>query len=323
MELREIARDVYACLQEDRGLGWSNAGFVNLGGGLAVDTLFDLPRTRRMMDLYATVSRKPARYLVNTHHNGDHTWGNQLFKDAEIIAHRLCAQEMEREKRQDLLGLFQAGHSAPEHFPPGLRRFIDGMREFDFSGIDITLPNRLIEDRLDLDLNGSACHIVYVGPAHSAGDVIVHLPEHRVVYAGDILFNRCTPLGWDGTKAKWVEAIDLVISLDPEVIVPGHGPLCDIDGARELRAYFEYVYSEARHLFDDGLSPLEASKKIDLGPYAQWTEPERLIFNVARAFREFRGEPWNAPFGDVMQLVMQAHELRVHWEEHTARNLSQ
>jgi cyclase len=57
---------------------------------------------------------------------------------------------------------------------------------------------------------------------------------------------------------------------------------------------------------------LDASKQIDLGPYANWTEPERLIFTVARAFREFRGEPWNAPFGEAIELMTQAQELRIH-----------
>jgi glyoxylase-like metal-dependent hydrolase (beta-lactamase superfamily II) len=313
MELTRIAEDVYACTQEDRGLGWNNAGFVNLGGGLAVDTFYDLPRTRQMIDLYMEKSGRPARYLVNTHHNGDHTWGNQLFKDAEIIAHRLCAEEMEREKREDLLGLLQAGQLAPEQLPPQLDNFIDAMRAFDFSGIDITVPDRLIEDRLDLDLDGFPCELIYVGPAHSAGDLIVHLPEHRVVFAGDVIFNRCTPVGWSGTQAKWCAAIDFLISLDPEVIVPGHGPLCGTDQARDLKAYFEHVHSKARILFHEGLSPLDAAKQIDLGPYADWTEPERLVLNVARLFREFRGEPWDAPFGDPVELIGQAQQLRAHW----------
>ena len=81
MELAQIGADVYACLQPDTGLGASNSGFVNLDGGLVVDTMWDLPRTRRMIELYATVSQSAARRLVNTHHNGDHCWGNQLFAE--------------------------------------------------------------------------------------------------------------------------------------------------------------------------------------------------------------------------------------------------
>ena len=94
MELQEIAPAIYACLQHDDGLGASNSGFVHAGGGMVVDTFWDLPRTRELIRHYATVAREPARRLVNTHHNGDHSWGNQLFAElgTEIIGHRLCAE---------------------------------------------------------------------------------------------------------------------------------------------------------------------------------------------------------------------------------------
>ena len=92
MELREIATDVYACLTPDRGLGWSNSGFVNRGGGLVVDTFWDLRHTEALIDTYRRVRAEPARRVVNTHHNGDHCWGNQLFRGAEIIGHRRCAE---------------------------------------------------------------------------------------------------------------------------------------------------------------------------------------------------------------------------------------
>ncbi len=314
MELKEIAKDVYACLQEDRGLGWNNAGFVNLGGGLAIDTFYDLNRTEQMIELYKTVSPIPARRLVNTHHNGDHTWGNQLFQDSEIIAHRLCAEEMEKEKNQNLPGLFQKWIQNPEAFPPGIKQFVMALSQFDYSGIELTLPNHLIEDRFDLELDGYHCQLIYVGPAHTSGDLIVYLPEHKVIFAGDIVFWKCTPIGWEGTHAKWIEALDLVLSFEPEVVVPGHGPLCGVDEVKELRAYLEFVYSEAKRFFKEGLDPLEASKKINLGPYADWTEPERLFFNVNRAYREFRNvEPWDAPF-NALDLFRKCNELRIHWD---------
>ena len=314
MELKEIAKDVYACLQEDRGLGWNNAGFVNLGGGLAIDTFYDLNLTRQMIELYKTVSPEPTRRLVNTHHNGDHTWGNQLFKDAEIIAHRLCAEEIEREKKLNLPGLFQKWIQRPEAFPPGMKQFVEALSEFDYSGIELTLPNRLFEDRLDLELDGYPCQLIYVGPAHTSGDLIMYLPEHKVIFAGDIVFWKCTPIGWEGTHAKWIEALDLILSLEPKVLVPGHGPLCGVDEVKELRAYFEFVYSEANRFFDEGLDSLEASKKINLGHYADWTAPERLFFNVNRAYREFLNvEPWDAPI-NALDLFRKCNELRIHWD---------
>ena len=96
MELRQIASEVYACLQDDRGLGCSNSGLVNHGGGLVVDTFWDLPHTRQMIDLYAGVRKEPVRRVLNTHANGDHCWGNQLFPQADLIGHRLCAEQFMR-----------------------------------------------------------------------------------------------------------------------------------------------------------------------------------------------------------------------------------
>jgi cyclase len=290
MELREIAPDVYACLQEDRGLGWSNSGLVNRGGGVVVDTFWDLPHTRELIAQYARVTPEPVRRVVNTHHNGDHCWGNQLFPDAEIIGHRLCAEGFGKDGSPAMLQAIRDGGGSD----PALAWFAEGLAPWDFTGIELRPPTRLIDDRLDLDLDGVSIELRYVGPAHTAGDVIVHVPQSRVVFVGDVLFRLCTPIGWEGTYARWIAALDHIAALEPEVVVPGHGPLCGVEGLREMKAYLEYVRAESRRFFDAGLGTLEAAKRIDLGPYATWTEPERLLFNVERAYREFRGEPHDA-----------------------------
>ena len=315
MEFVEIANDIYACLQDDRGLGWNNAGFVSLGEGLVIDTFYDLIRTREMIEFYKTVSpsRTHPKRLVNTHHNGDHTWGNQLFKDCEIIAHRFCAEEMEKEKKRNLPGIFHMWTQKPEVVAPGMKQFVAAISQFDHSEIDLTIPNHLFEDKLELELDGYPCQLIYVGPAHTSGDIIVHLPEHKVIFAGDIVFCKCTPIGWEGTHNKWIEALDLLISLKPEIIVPGHGPLCGVDEVKELKAYFEFVYSEAKRFFDEGLDPMEASKKIELGRYADWTEPERLYFNVYRAHREFKNVKWDARLNAFI-LISKCSELRKYWD---------
>jgi glyoxylase-like metal-dependent hydrolase (beta-lactamase superfamily II) len=305
MELRAVARDVWACLQPDRGWGWSNSSFVGLGGGLVVDTLMDVPHTRRMLELYAGVHPAPPRRLVNTHHNIDHCWGNQLLRDAEIIGHRLCAEHMRHDmKPEQARALF----SQPD-LPPALRWFADDVAEFDFSGIEVTPPTTLLDERLELDLDGTPAHVLYLGPAHTAGDVIVHLPERRVVMAGDLVFRLCTPVGWEGSFARWIEALETIASLEPEVIVPGHGPLCGVEGALEMRDYLRYVHAESRRCFERGIEAFEAARRMDLGPYAGWTQPERLIFNVERAYREFRGVPWDQPVEGV-RLIQAAYALR-------------
>ncbi len=308
MELTRIADDVYACLQEDRGLGFSNSGLINRGGGLVVDTFWDLPHTRRMMELYGTVWPEPARRVLNTHHNGDHCWGNQLFAGSEIIGHRLCAEALGKESPAAIAGLREAARAAG----PAAESLLRALEEWDFDGIEITPPTTLFEDRLELDLDGVPVHLIYVGPSHTQGDVIAHLPRQKVVFTGDVLFRLCTPIGWEGTFDNWCDALDRIVALDPETVVPGHGPLCGVEGPEEMKAYLRYVQGEAKRFFESGTDPVEACKRIDLGPYADWTEPERIIFNVDRAYRELRGEPWDAP-ADVAGIFRGMLALRSHW----------
>jgi cyclase len=293
MELAQIGAEVYACLQPDTGLGASNSGFVDVDGGLVVDTMWDLPRTRRMIDLYATVSRTPARRLVNTHHNGDHCWGNQLFAErgTEIMGHRLCAEWFTKEASPEL---FVALCESDEVRPP-LDGFARSLRAFDFHDIVLTPPTTLLDGDTVLDLDGVEAHLLYVGPAHTPGDVVVHLPAESIVFTGDILFHRCTPIGWEGTFDNWIAALERIEALDPATVVPGHGPLATVDGLRGQREYLEYVRDEAREGFEAGLTTLETARRIDLGPYGLWTEPERLAFQVDRAYRELSGVPWDAP----------------------------
>jgi cyclase len=311
MDLAQLGPGVFACLQPDTGFGAANSGFVAHGGGLVVDTFYDLPHTQRLIDLYATVASEPARRLLNTHHNGDHCWGNQLFAAAgtEIIGHRLCAEYFTSEATPELfVALSQA-----EQVPPAFEALAGMLSAFDFRDIVLTPPTTLIDDDTVLDLDGLEARLLYVGPAHTPGDVVVHLPSEGIVFTGDILFHRCTPLGWQGTFANWIAALERLEALDPAVVVPGHGPLTDVEGLIDLRHYLAYVRDEAKVGFDAGLSTLEAAQRIELGPYGLWTEPERLAFQVDRAYREFEGRPWDAPL-DVAKVFAEVTALRHHYE---------
>ncbi|OGP83786.1 MAG: hypothetical protein A2Y95_07145 [Deltaproteobacteria bacterium RBG_13_65_10] len=300
-----MAKDVYACLQPGRGFGRSNSGLVNRGGGLVVDTFWDLPHTRALIETYARVWKGPVRRVVNTHHNGDHCWGNQLFPDAEIIAHRLCAESFRKETPPEVFQAMRNARSSPD---PVITTMAERLSDWDFSGIEPRPPTTVFDEKLELELDGTLVRLLYVGPAHTLGDAIVHLPESRVVFTGDVVFRLCTPVGWEGTFDRWIGALDEIIALEPNAIVPGHGPLCGVEGPREMKAYLQYVRSEARRFFDAGVPVIEAARRIDLGPYAGWDEPERIVFSMDRAYRELRGEPYDAPI-DMMGLLTGAVQL--------------
>ncbi|HEY8514518.1 MAG TPA: MBL fold metallo-hydrolase [Candidatus Binatia bacterium] len=306
--LVQLSDKVHAYLQPDGGLGLSNAGLVGSArDALLVDTLFDLAHTRRMLDEIARKVTSDIGRVVNTHHNGDHCWGNQLVAGAEIIGHRRCAELMQTLPPESLQRL----KLAPDTIP-GARALRAGLDRFDFSGITVTPPTTFVpDDGMQLEVDGVEVRLIYVGPAHTAGDVVVHLPREGIVFTGDVVFRLCAPIGWEGTFARWIWALEQIAALDADTLVPGHGPVCGKEGALEMRDYLIYVRDESRRHFDAGRTVEEAALRIDLGPYAGWAESERIVFNVDRAYREFRGEPYDAPL-DFVGLAAVSAKVREH-----------
>jgi len=301
MKLQQVSENCFAALNERNRWCDANSGLINRGGGVVIDTQSDLAHARRMIELFGRVWPGMPRRVVNTHEDGDHVWGNQLFEGAEIIAHRTVPGRMKEAADPRACGKLLDGARGllrrlwlrARH--PGVLAVARQLeRDYDFDGIAPVPATTLFEDRLVLDLDGTEAHLIYVGPCHQAGDTIVHVPTEGVVFAGDVIFRECTPVGWTGTYARWLQSLDLIIWLDPQVIVPGHGPLCGIEGAMEMKAYLEHVREEASRWFARGLTSLQASKRIDLGPYGAWRSPARLYGNVERAYREFRSESADA-----------------------------
>lgn len=308
--MARLSGRVWTYLQPDGGFGLSNAGIVGPRdpdspcGAMLVDTFFDLAHTRRLLDGIAREVRAPVRRVVNTHYNGDHCWGNQLVRDAEIIGHRSVPADMAK--------LPPAALEALRHAPdsiPAARALREGMARFDFSGIDLVPPTTLFDDRLRLELDGLPIELVHVGPAHTTGDVIVHLPTEGIVFTGDVLFRLCAPLGWEGTFERWIEALETIASLGADTVVPGHGPVCGPEGALEMRDYLAFVRDRSREQFEAGRDLEEACFAIDLGPFGAWLEPERLVSQVARAYRELEGLPFDAPV-DFMRHVEIMEKVR-------------
>jgi glyoxylase-like metal-dependent hydrolase (beta-lactamase superfamily II) len=299
MNMEQVSNNCYAVLNEKNRVCDANSGLINVGGGMVIDTQSDLPHARDMIKMFGSVWSTMPKQVVNTHEDADHVYGNQLFEGAEIIGHRSLPDRMkmvaEPAEFQKLMRVANGALSGPllKLIHPGVVGAARQLEEdYEFNGIELVPPTRLFDDRLIINLDDLEVHLIHVGPCHQVGDTIVWVPKERVVFAGDTIFRLCTPMGWVGTFEKWCEALDFITDeLKPDVIVPGHGPVCGVEGATEMKAYLQYVRAESKQFFGDGLSASDASRKIDLGPYADWISPERIYLNVERAYREFRGEP--------------------------------
>lgn len=288
--LYELGNGHYAYLQPDGSWGWSNAGLIVDGErSLLVDTLFDENLTGEMLAAMkdATgIGGNEITTLVNTHANGDHTYGNGLVTNAEIIATEAGAREFDEVPPALLVEILGA---APEMGELGAY-LLDLFGQFDFDGIKMRYPTRTFSGRLDLKVGDKDVQLLDVGPAHTAGDTLAFCPQDRVVYTGDILFIDGTPVMWAGPIANWIKACDLLLELDVDHIVPGHGPITDKAGVRKMQGYLHFIDRQARQRFDAGMSVEEAAFDIDLGEYRDWPDAERLVINLTTLFREYRGE---------------------------------
>jgi glyoxylase-like metal-dependent hydrolase (beta-lactamase superfamily II) len=173
---------------------------------------------------------------------------------------------------------------------------------FAFEGITLVPPSTTFDGELTLRVGDREVRLIEVGPAHTLGDTLVYVPGDRVIFTGDILFHGGHPIMWAGPVGNWIRACDRILGLDVEPVVPGHGPITDKHGVKEMKGYWEYLSREARIRFDAGLSPLEAAHDISFADYAAWGDAERIVANISAVYREFRADTAHP---DVVEIMTQ------------------
>ncbi|WP_308167846.1 MBL fold metallo-hydrolase [Catellatospora tritici] len=273
--LVEIADGVFVYLQPDGGWCLNNAGVVLDGTGLAVvDTAATSRRATALREAIRARTAVPPRLLVNTHHHGDHTFGNFVFApESVIVAHEEARQEM-ADSGLGLTGLWP---------------------DVDWGPVEVTLPAVTFRDELRLHIGDIRVELLHLGPAHTTNDVVVAVPDRGVVFVGDIAMAGVTPFTLMGSVEGSLRAIERLRKLGLNTIVCGHGPVTDQRVLDETEAYLTWLQRLARDGVTAGLSPLELSREADLGEFADLLDSERLVGNLHRAYAELGGAVLGAP----------------------------
>lgn len=277
--VEEVAESVFAYIQPD-GTWWiNNTGFLVADDGVvAFDTCATEQRTRAFLDHVRAITPAPLRVLVNTHHHGDHTHGNYLTHPATIIGHDRCRSAMLESGIVHRDGVFGD--------PPPV-----------WGDLELAPPMVTFADHMHVYAGDIQSELSYIGtPAHTDNDIVGWLPDHRVLFAGDLVFNGGTPFVLMGSVSGALEAIESLRAFGAETIVPGHGPVCDPSILDALQRYYEFVQVVASDAHNSGLTPLEAALETDLGEFGELSDEERIVGNLHRAMFEVGG---GAPGGAI------------------------
>jgi cyclase len=281
----EVSDGVYAYIQPDGSWYINNTGFLaGRHGVVSIDTCSTEARTRAYLASVAAVTSQPVRTLVNTHHHGDHTYGNCLLPGATIVGHERCRDEVIAAGPAANRGLFE---------------------DVEWGDLTVTPPFLTYRDAITLWVDDLRCEVRYVGtPAHTTNDSIIHIPDRGVLFAGDLLFNGGTPFLLMGSVSGAIEVLEQVIRpLNAPVIVAGHGPVCGPSLIDDMLSYLRFVQDVARRGRQAGLTPLQAARETDLGGYGDLLDAERIVGNLHRAYLELDGAERGAPIDLVAALT--------------------
>ncbi|MGW2305577.1 MBL fold metallo-hydrolase [Streptomyces sp. NPDC001809] len=285
--LEEVAEGVHAYIQPDGGWCLNNAGLIlDSGDAALVDTAATESRTRLLRDAVLGASGGTApRTLVNTHFHGDHTFGNYLFPEAVVIGHERTRSEM-RETGLHLTGLWP---------------------DVCWGDVELALPQVTFDRSLTVHVGGLRAELLHLGPAHTSNDVVVWVPERGVLFTGDIVMAGVTPFCPMGSVAGSLDVLARLRALGARTVVPGHGPVSGPEVLGVTEEYLRWLQRLAREGVAAGVSPLEAARSTELGPYAEFLDSERLVPNLHRAYAEEQGAEPGAPmdigplFGEMIE----------------------
>ncbi len=305
--LTQVADNVWAFLRPPGSWGETNTGVIVDPGvaSMVVDTVWDTGWAQRVAaETLPLVGMAPIAEVVNTHSDGDHWWGNDTVPaDARITTSTASLAAMKEETPPSGVSAF-ASLGALVGWMPGpvgamgsyMNRVRGGAR---FPRTLPRLPDHTFDVAERIELGGRDIRLRYLGPAHTAGDLVAHVPDAGVVFAGDLLFIGSTPILWHGPLENWTSALDHLLSLDAAVYVPGHGPLCGTTQIKAVRDYWTWVDVAGRQHFDAGVGAAQAARNMmqskDFEPFCGWDSPERLVLSMSTLYRLWHGNPAAPP----------------------------
>lgn len=294
--LQRLAEGVYAAIATPGGGALGNAGIIDLGDSTLIFDAFYTPQAA--YDLRAAAEQlapQPITYVVNSHADGDHVFGNQAFSDiaAILASHTTRAAMADRgaallnwaRLNQEAYMRTRASYVANEPDADRrqrLERKLATEKEFTVAlpDLKLVLPTVTFEQRMILHGSKRSVQLITPGGGHSESDTFLILPTENIAFMGDLLFVRVHPTTWKGNPIVWITLLEQVEHYDLSVLVPGHGPVGSMDDVRLLRELLEKMLRLAANVVERKGSAAETAELPVPAPYDNWESPELFARNM-------------------------------------------
>lgn len=310
-DIKPVADGVYAAIAKPAYKTNCNAAIILLGDSvLVVDTHSKPSAARGLIAQIKTLTDKPVKYVVNTHFHWDHYQGNQAYPSSwpagvEIISSEATRESIEqrgvpRVKRelvtmpQDIDKLRSELEKASdakqrEQIQSNLHQAEEYLAEL--KSMQVTLPTMTFDHSLILHRDSRTVEILWLGKAHTDGDVFVYLPKEKVLVTGDAL-HGWTPYMGDSYPYDWIHTLDAAEKLDFQNVISGHGDVIEGKEKFELwKQYFRDLLGETAQAYSEGATEEEAEKRVStllISKYASKFDPlfpRGVLANIAKAYQ--------------------------------------
>lgn len=301
-KLVQVSRSVHAWIGAN---GDSNAGAIVTPRGVVVIDTQQLPSlARRFRAAIDEAIAAPPCLVVNTHAHLDHIAGNALFKDVPVLAHEKAAAALDAvfgpAARSDLT---LSGFEATARLLWGNTLFDlvaedDPQRDWfrqqisapEYATIPIVPPDQTFADRFDVIMPDDVISMAYHGPAHSEGDITVHIQGEKVIFLSDLMFYRRFPWMGDCDLNGWIDRLTTILALDVDVVIPGHGPPTDLSEVQRFRQLFIDLRLRVEAAIRAKTSEEAAMREIHLPDHAHLPRYDQWrAINVKAAYRALKG----------------------------------
>jgi glyoxylase-like metal-dependent hydrolase (beta-lactamase superfamily II) len=266
--VKRVASDLYFFYD----YGGSNAVFlVTDEGVLVVDTRQHPRAGQDLLDRIRTITKKPIRWVINSHFHGDHTFGNAAFgkEGVTFVAHSETARIMQLVQPKEMA-------RRGDYFK---------RNNYDPNEVQLVLPDVTFDTTMTIRLGGREVRLLYLGPGQQEGDTFVHFPHARVLFTPGSFSRHSMPnMAFTTSVENWIKLLDQVATMDIDVLLPAHGDVAGSADVVELSNMLADEYRTVKDAIAKGISLADAQRTLTFPQYRDWRNYGRLKNEIAALY---------------------------------------